>query len=126
MARIVGVHGIAQQVRGPEVLRAAWAPALRDGVLLSGARPPDEADLEIAFYGDLFRAKGGKAVGDPPYSTADVEEGFEQELLEAWWAEAAASDDAVPGPDMTNKTKLRTPNTPATLRDHADARARRL
>lgn len=109
MARIVGVHGIAQQVRGPEVLRAAWVPALRDGVALSGLEPPDAADLEIAFYGDLFRAKGGKAVGDPLYVATDVEEGFEQELLEAWWAEAAATDDAVPGPGAT--TKLRTPKT---------------
>lgn len=109
MARIVGVHGIAQQVRGPEVLRAAWVPALRDGVALSGLEPPDAADLEIAFYGDLFRAKDGKAVGDPLYVATDVEEGFEQELLEAWWAEAAATDDAVPGPGDT--TKLRTPKT---------------
>ena len=107
MARIVGIHGIAQQVRGPEVLRAAWTPALRDGVALSGAEPPDEADLEIAFYGDLFRGKGGKAAGSPPYTATDVEEGFERELLEAWWTEAAATDDAVPGPDAT--TKLRTP-----------------
>ena len=109
MARIVGIHGIAQQMRGPEVLRARWAPALRDGVALSGAEPPDEADLEIAFYGDLFRPSDGKAVGSPWYVATDVEEGFERELLEAWWAEAAASDDAVPGPDAT--TKLRTPKT---------------
>lgn len=109
MARIVGIHGIAQQLRGPEVLRATWAPALRDGVALSGAEPPDEADLKIAFYGDLFRAKGRKTVGAPPYVAADVEEGFEQELLEAWWLEAAARDDAVPGPGST--TKLRTPKT---------------
>ena len=109
MARIVGIHGIAQQVRGPEVLRATWAPALRDGVALSGAEPPDEADLEIAFYGDLFRPRGGKAVAGPQYVAADVEEGFERELLEAWWAEAAASEDAVPGPDAT--TKVRTPRT---------------
>lgn len=107
MGRIVGIHGIAQQVRGPEVLRAVWAPALRDGVVLSGAQPPDEAELEIAFYGDLFRARGGKTVGGPPYVAADVEEGFERDLLEAWWAEAAASDDAIPGPGAT--TKLRTP-----------------
>ena len=109
MARIVGIHGIAQHVRGPEVLRASWAPALHDGLALSGAQSPDGADLEIAFYGDLFRAKGGKAVGSPPYVAADVEEGFERELLEAWWAEAAASEDAVPRPDAT--TKLRTPRT---------------
>jgi pimeloyl-ACP methyl ester carboxylesterase len=107
MGRIVGIHGIAQQVRGPEVLRAVWAPALRDGVALSGTQPPDEAELEIAFYGDLFRARGGKTVGGPPYVAADVEEGFERDLLEAWWAEAAASDDAIPGPGAT--TKLRTP-----------------
>lgn len=111
MSRIVGIHGVAQQVRGPEVLRALWAPALRDGVFLSGAEPPDEADLEIAFYGDLFRAEGGKAAGGPPYTATDVEEGFERELLEAWWAEAAASDDAVPWPGKTSKTKLRTPKT---------------
>jgi hypothetical protein len=91
------------------VLRAAWAPALRDGVILSGAEPPGEADIAIAFYGDLFRAPGVKAAGGPPYTAADVEEGFEQELLEAWWMEAAASDDAVPGPDV--HTKLRTPKT---------------
>lgn len=109
MARIVGIHGIAQQLRGPEVLRATWAPALRDGVALSGAEPPDGADLEIAFYGDLFRATGGKAVGGPSYVATDLEEGFEQELLEAWWAEAAASDDAVPGSGAA--TKLRTPKT---------------
>jgi len=109
VARIVGIHGIAQQVRGPDVLRAAWAPALRDGVCLSGVDPPDEADLEIAFYGDLFRARGGKAIGGPRYVAADVESGFERELIEAWWVEAAASEDAVPGPDAT--TKLRTPTT---------------
>lgn len=109
MARIVGIHGIAQQLRGPEVLRATWAPALRDGVALSGAEWPDEADLEIAFYGDLFRAKGGKAGGAPSYVAADVEQGFEQELLEAWWLEAAVRDETVPGPGST--TKLRTPKT---------------
>jgi pimeloyl-ACP methyl ester carboxylesterase len=109
MALIVGIHGIAQQVRGPEVLRQAWAPALRDGVVLSGAEPPDEADLEIAFYGDLFRAQGGKAVGGPRYVASDVEEGFERELLEAWWAEAAAGEESVPDADA--RTKLRTPRT---------------
>ena len=81
MARIVGVHGIGQQVRGPEVLRDCWGPALRDGVVLSGAEPPDDADLVVAFYGDLFRAQGGKAPGGgPPYNAVDVEDGFETEL----------------------------------------------
>jgi pimeloyl-ACP methyl ester carboxylesterase len=110
MARIVGIHGIAQQVRGPEVLRAAWLPALRDGMVLSGAELLDADDLEIAFYGDLFRARGGKAFGSPPYVATDVEEGFERELLEAWWAQAASGDDDIVfGPDTA--TKLRTSKT---------------
>jgi hypothetical protein len=109
MARIVGIHGIAQQIRGPEMLRAMWTPALRDGVTLSGAEPLDGDDLQIAFYGDLFREKGTKSAGTPPYTATDVGEGFERELLEVWWAEAGATDDAVPKPDAA--TKLRTPRT---------------
>jgi hypothetical protein len=54
MTRIVGIHGIAQQLRGPELLRGSWAPALRDGAALSGAEPPDEDELEIVFYGNLY------------------------------------------------------------------------
>ena len=45
MARIVGVHGIAQQLRGPELLRAEWAPAVRDGITLSGAKLPPKLIL---------------------------------------------------------------------------------
>jgi hypothetical protein len=75
---------------------------------LAGAQPPDEADVKIAFYGDLFRAKPGKAIGAPLYTAADVADGFEAELLEAWWAAAAFSDSNVPGPD--SRSKLRTPS----------------
>lgn len=96
-------------MRGPEVLRAAWAPALRDGVALSGAEPPDETDLEMVFYGDLFQSRGGKALGRPAYTASDVEDGFERELLDAWWREASITDDAVPGPEAV--TKLRAPMT---------------
>ena len=109
MARIVGIHGIGQQVRGPDVLKAAWMPGLRDGVALSGAEPPNESDLSMVFYGDLFRLKGGKALGGPPYVALDVADGFEWELLRALWVAAANGPDAVPGPDAT--TKLRTPRT---------------
>jgi hypothetical protein len=70
MARIVGIHGIAQETRGPDVLRTQWAPALRDGMVLSGAEPPDEADFAIAFHGNLFRKKGGKAAGGAQYMAA--------------------------------------------------------
>ena len=109
MARVVGVHGIAQQVKGSETLAASWVPALRDGVRLSGSEPPEPSDVVIAFYGDVFRKPGAKAFGEPDYIAEDVEDPLERDLLlELWWGEAARADSGVTGPD--EKTKLRTPS----------------
>ena len=107
MAQIVGVHGIGQQLKGAYTLRTTWLPALQDGLYLAGARPIDDEDLVCAFYGDVFRRAGRKGLGEPAYLPADVEEGFEQDLLQAWWQAAAVNDPRVP----TGDTKLRTPNT---------------
>jgi hypothetical protein len=108
MARVVAVHGIGKQTLGEETLRKEWLPALNDGLTRAGAPVRlAEPDLAMAFYGDLFRPQGAfLAVGDPPYTAADVAEGFEQELLLAWWQEAAASDPAVvpPGADTLVST----------------------
>jgi hypothetical protein len=109
MACIVGVHGIGQQVKGPEVLRTAWVPALLDGVRLAGYKLPADTNVGIAFYGDLFRQKG-KGFGDPVYTAVDIEPGFEGELLEELWHCAATIDPAVPGPD-DKVVKARTPAT---------------
>jgi hypothetical protein len=110
MARIVAVHGIGQQLKGPHTLKDAWLPAMRDGLALAGAAVPAE-DLACAFYGDLFRRPGTKGVGEPSYRAGDVEEGFERELLAAWWREAAATEPQVRGPDAKTKTMLRTPDS---------------
>ncbi|WP_176740994.1 hypothetical protein [Streptomyces agglomeratus] len=101
MARVVGVHGIGKQLLGEDSLLKEWRPALTDGLRRAGsAGVLAEADVAMAFYGDLFRPAGEfLAVGDPPYSAADVEEGFERELLLAWWQAAAESDPAVVPPD---------------------------
>lgn len=57
----------------------------------------------MAFYGDLFRPAGQLlAAGDPPYTAADIESGFERELLAAWWRGAAASDPGVVAPDAAD------------------------
>ncbi|MFJ3727959.1 hypothetical protein ACIPYQ_36055 [Streptomyces sp. NPDC090045] len=62
----------------------------------------------MAFYGDLFRPAGELlAVGEPVYRAADVAEGFESELLLAWWKAAAAADPAVVAPGAD--TLVRTP-----------------
>jgi hypothetical protein len=109
MAQIVAVHGIGQQLEGPHTLKETWLPAMRDGLSLAGAGLPRVDDLVCAFYGDLFRRTGTKGVGEPSYRAGDVEEGFERELLAAWWEEAAATEIQVRGPDA--RTKLRTPDS---------------
>lgn len=80
MVRIVGVHGLGQQLKGRHTLKDVWLPAMRDGFERANAPIPADWDLTCAFYGDLFRTKG---LGDPPYTPRDVAPGFEQELLMA-------------------------------------------
>lgn len=108
MARVVAVHGIGKQTLGEETLRKEWLAALNDGLARAGAAVRlAEPNTAMAFYGDLFRPPGEfLAVGDPPYTAADVAEGFEQDLLLAWWQAAAASDPAVvpPGADTLVST----------------------
>jgi hypothetical protein len=103
MARVVGIHGIAQEYRGPNTLKADWISDLQDGMAISGANQLDQDDLDIVFYGDLFRPPGSKATGIPPYTAADVADGFEKDLLEAF--RLAAVDDL----DPAVTTKVRAP-----------------
>jgi hypothetical protein len=88
MASVVGVHGINQQLKGPNQLVDEWLPTLQDGV--QGAKldvPP--VTLACAFYGGLFRAPGQvRSVGDPHYRPSDVSPD-EAELLMLLWNEAA-------------------------------------
>ncbi len=82
MARIVCVHGVGQQLIGPDTIASEWIAPLRDGLRAAGARRdelPSGDDVAVAFFGDLFR--GRKDAGDAPFNLADIEEGFETELL---------------------------------------------
>jgi hypothetical protein len=106
MPRIVAVHGIGQQFKGPHLLHQRWLAALRDGLARVGATLPHDEDLVCAFYGDLFRPNG-KVAADPPYDAEDVTAGLERDLLDLWWREAARAEDTVVGPDA--QTKVRTP-----------------
>ncbi|MFD3843884.1 hypothetical protein ACFWWC_48115 [Streptomyces sp. NPDC058642] len=123
MARVVAVHGIGKQTLGEESLRKEWLPALNDGLARAGAANRlAEPEMAVAFYGDLFRPQGEfLAVGEPPYTAADVAEGFEQELLCAWWTAAAESDPAVVPPSAD--TLVATPRSvQAALRALAGSR----
>lgn len=110
MARIVCVHGIAQQLRGEQTLLQAWWPAIADGVRRAGGDTVPASDTAMAFYGDLFRPPGEQlGVGDPFYVAEDVLPGLEHELLLAWWRYAALVDDAVP--PMDADTLVRVPRS---------------
>lgn len=109
MTRIVGIHGIAQELKGPNSLASAWSGPLQDGVKLGGGPELADTDISVAFYGDLFRTRGAKAIGEPRYSAADLRDPDEQELLFQWWQEASRVDPAVVSP--TGATKIRTPRT---------------
>lgn len=102
MPRVLGVHGIAQQYRsGPELTRA-WLDAVRGGLEVAGFRATadglTEADLRVAFFGDLFRPRGAMAGGEPPYAPADVQRGPERDLLQRLYEAAAEQDPSLSPP----------------------------
>lgn len=97
MARVVCVHGIGHQVSGGDVLLGDWLPALNSGVVLAGADRLIPGEVAAGFYGDLFRPEGQfLSRGEPWYDAEDVETGFEQELLVAWWRAAAVPGGQAP------------------------------
>jgi len=101
MAHVLAVHGIGKQTFGEDTLRKEWLPALNDGLAHAGfASRLAAPDVAVAFYGNLFRTEGEFLdAGDAPYTAADVEEGFQQQLLLAWWKAAAVSDPGVVLPE---------------------------
>ena len=58
MARIVLVHGAFNELWGPNELKARWLPAVRDGLWHHGIEV-SEHDVDVCFYGDLFRRHPG-------------------------------------------------------------------
>ena len=86
MARIVCVHGIAQELKSRESLLAEWAPSLCGGVSNAGGHI-EPSDIDMAFYGLLFRPSGGKGgaeteIAIPNYKPGDIEDPLEVQLLE--------------------------------------------
>ncbi len=91
MAMIVGVHGIAQQFKGAEILRTEWEPSLRDGVSLAGGVLPTGA-LACATYGSIFRPPGTRrAAAEEHFKPSDLTDD-EAELLFVLLEEAARAE----------------------------------
>ncbi|UMP03837.1 hypothetical protein [Amycolatopsis sp. EV170708-02-1] len=96
MARIVLVHGIAQEQKSADTLEAEWLPSLAGGVRLAGdaaladtlwrdARP---GDARMAFYGDLFLKDGQQGGAD---ELTEDEWGLAEALAAEWLRNAASS-----------------------------------
>ncbi len=102
MAVVVGVHGIAQQFKGGYQLGSVWFDALRDGLAAAGFRATAdglaESDLQVAFFGELFRPDGAMAGGEPPYTPVDVQTGPERDLLGRWYEAAVKQDPSLEPP----------------------------
>lgn len=88
MGQLTGVHGIAKEYLGRHQILGMWAPALADGLEWAVGRPVNPPDLDLAFYGHLFRqapegtAKGSK--GDEAVAQlADLDAEEIAELSEA-------------------------------------------
>jgi hypothetical protein len=86
LSKVILVHGVGQQYLGAESLKAACAPAMRDGVSLAGGQLSAE-DIAVPFFGDLFRPPG-RAVGMPDYDASDIVHEYERDLLALWWTQA--------------------------------------
>ncbi|MFD5633603.1 SAV_2336 N-terminal domain-related protein [Streptomyces sp. NPDC127077] len=108
-ARVVGVHGIGYGTLDAQSLPMRWLSALNDGLTRAGSTDRlSGPDMAMSFYGDLFRPAGQSlAVGDAPYTAADVGEGLERELLFAWWKAAADRDPSVVPPSADPLTPTR-------------------
>lgn len=93
MSIVVGVHGIAQQLKTASDLDQEWESPVRNGVLAAG-KELEEGAFRCAFYGRVFR-------GEPHYQASDVT-ADEAELLMLLWREAARAEPwRVAAPDAT-------------------------
>lgn len=100
MANIVIIHGINNETQGRHTLRQEFLAPLRDGIELAigpGTPLPEEKDLEVVFWGDLFRTPAKTlSDGPPPLEPSDLREKFEQGLLRLWLQEAERSGAVTP------------------------------
>ncbi|MYS09399.1 antibiotic ABC transporter ATP-binding protein, partial [Streptomyces sp. SID6041] len=106
VARVVLVHGIAQQYEGPETLGLKLGAALRDGVKLATGTALEPEDVACAFFGSAFIEEGTRAADLPPWDEKHVRMGFEAELLDAWFQRAAKLEASIPSLDEEGTRNL--------------------
>jgi hypothetical protein len=98
MARIVVVHGVGQQTEGELTLHDRLCPALLQGITWAGGSV-GASDVVFASYGECFRPPAEVLSPVRYFRAEDVANGYETELLLAWWRRAAAVDAHVVPPE---------------------------
>jgi hypothetical protein len=97
MAKIVGIHGIAQEYGGRFSLEKEWLPAVRDGLAAAEhdrlAESLTDKDLRVVFYGQMFRPPGTMGTGDYRYAPDDLRQGLELDLLTELYDAAFPADE---------------------------------
>jgi hypothetical protein len=74
MSQLIGVHGIGKQYRGRQQILDEWTSALADGIeWAAGHAPAEPPDLDVVFYGRLFRS-AEEATGKGPAGSQDEAE----------------------------------------------------
>lgn len=96
MAKVLCVHGVGQELLGPNQLALTWLPALQDGLHVAGSSPLAEHEVAFAFYGDVFRASTTKGL-QRPLTVGDLSPGIERDLL----LELANTDENAPAPSKS-------------------------
>jgi hypothetical protein len=84
VAQLTGVHGIGKEYLGRNQILDRWTPALADGIEHAVGRRPHRPDLDLAFYGDLFRKapRPGKGTGTTDNDAAELAALDDEELAE--------------------------------------------
>lgn len=126
MAKIVGVHGIANTFCSSAKLTTDWFEALQGG--LQEAKGPELAtgDMTVIAYGPLFRrdAEGRERTPTrgrmPPPQELELTADWERNLIEEWWRAAATlseenrtaggldesgEDPGIQGPDFQGRAR---------------------
>jgi hypothetical protein len=90
---------------------------MQGGLEVAGYPRNKREEFAMVSYGDIFRQPGTKGI--PYYDEQDIEEGWEEELLMAWWQEAAnlssenrldddpvGEDPSIQGPGFSGKGRV--------------------
>jgi hypothetical protein len=85
--KVVAIHGIGQTYVGGPQIETQWLAALSSGLTEAGAPRLKAEEFKAVGYGAVFRPSGQRGGPEPDVRDLDA---WEQEMLLAWWREAAA------------------------------------